>query len=757
MMKPDTAGAVSLVALIACLPMAAVSPAANAAEPSPTPAPAGSSQPAPANQAGETLRENSIVVIGRRQNLLRVPGSGATIEGEQLERTRVFSVNEALRSVPGVLPRDEEGLGMRPNIGIRGLNPTRSTKVLLLEDGIPLAFAPYGDNATYFHPPVRRYDRIEVLKGASQVRFGPQTIGGVINYITPRIPDTFEAKALMAGGNRDYAEFEASLGGPIAGGRALAHGQLKESSGSRENTFIRMNDVSIKAEWDIADDQVLTLRASRYAEDSQMTYAGLTLAEYEADPFANPFGNDRFEAERWGASLSHAWFLSDEVSLKSTLYGSYFTRDWWRQSSNSAQRPNDSSDPACAGMANLATTCGNEGRLRDYDVLGVETRLSADVALGTVPARLEAGIRLHGEDQRRRQWNGDTPFARTPGTSVNAGVREDSDRNIDALAGFVSGQFRFGSLLVEPGLRIEHIGYERLNRLNGAGGSTTLDALIPGLGVVYELSPAAVAYAGVHKGFAPPRVEDIISNTTGATVDLAEEESTNWEVGLRGTFTPGVYGDLGLFRMDFTNQIIPASVAGGLGATLTSAGETVHEGAELLVRASARDAGWLGMAGGKNDLQFRLSATWLWSAEFAGTRFSTVPGLNCSGITPPVPGPACVLVTGNRLPYAPEVLTAAAVGFDWQDIVYAEVEAQYTGEMFSDDLQTVASSADGQRGLIGDILIWNATVNVAIPGTNLTVYGTVKNLTDEVYLADRTRGMIPGAPRLVQAGIAVKF
>ncbi|MFN9541586.1 MAG: TonB-dependent receptor plug domain-containing protein, partial [Alphaproteobacteria bacterium] len=145
MMKPDTAGAVSLVALIACLPMAAVSPAANAAEPSPTPAPAGSSQPAPANQAGETLRENSIVVIGRRQNLLRVPGSGATIEGEQLERTRVFSVNEALRSVPGVLPRDEEGLGMRPNNGIRGLNPTRSTKVLLLEDGIPLAFAPYGD------------------------------------------------------------------------------------------------------------------------------------------------------------------------------------------------------------------------------------------------------------------------------------------------------------------------------------------------------------------------------------------------------------------------------------------------------------------------------------------------------------------------------------------------------------------------------------------------------------------------------------
>ena len=702
-------------------------------------------------------REINIVVIGKRQNLLRVPGSGATIEGDQLERSRVFTVNEALRSVPGIFPRDEEGLGMRPNIGVRGLNPTRSTKVLLLEDGIPLAFAPYGDNASYFHPPVRRYDRIEVLKGASQVRFGPQTIGGVINYITPRVPEAFEAKGLVAVGNRDYLEIEASVGGPFVGGRALAHAQMKESAGARENTVIRMSDVSLKAEWDVAADQVITVRASRFAEDSQVSYSGLTLAEYQANPFANPFPNDRFTTERWGASLSHAWFLSDAVSLKSTAYGSYFTRDWWRQSSNSSQRPNDSSDAACAGMANLNTTCGNEGRLRDYHVAGLETRLSADAQLGDIPARFEAGLRYHIEDQHRRQWNGDAPTSRTPGIGVNAGVREDNDRNIDALSGFISGQFRFGSLLVEPGARFEHIDYERLNRLNGAKGETSLEALIPGLGVIYEISPTTVLYSGVHKGFAPPRVEDIIGNTTGATVDLAEEESINWELGVRGTVVPGVYGDVGLFRMDFSNQVIPASVAGGIGATLTSAGETIHEGAELLLRASARDAGWFGLANGKDDVQFRLAATWLWSAEFVGTRFSTVPGSNCSGITPPLPGPTCVLVTGNRLPYAPEMIASAAIGYDWQDIVYAEVEMQYTGEMFSDDLQSVVSSADGQRGLIGDVLLWNATVNVDIPDTNLTVYATVKNLTDEVYIADRTRGIIPGAPRLIQTGVAVKF
>ena len=112
-----------------------------------------------------------------------------------LEESRVFTINEALRKVPGVFARDEEGFGLRPNLGIRGLNPTRSSKVLLLEDGIPITYAPYGDNATYYHPPVERFDHIEVLKGSGQILFGPHTVGGVINYITPAVPDAVDGHA----------------------------------------------------------------------------------------------------------------------------------------------------------------------------------------------------------------------------------------------------------------------------------------------------------------------------------------------------------------------------------------------------------------------------------------------------------------------------------------------------------------------------------------------------------------------------------
>lgn len=683
-------------------------------------------------------RSPDVVVIGQRPNLLRIPGSGATIEADQLERSRVLTVNEALRTIPGAFPRDEEGMGMRPNIGFRGMNPTRSSKVLLLEDGIPLAFAPYGDNATYFHPPVERYSRIEVLKGASQVRFGPHTVGGVINYITPSAPEDFGGQATIAAGNRGYVEADLTLGGPLLGGRALAHGQIKESDGARDNTRIRMNDVFAKGEWDIAADQTLTARLSRYAEDSQITYSGLTLAEFRADPYANPFANDRFEAERWGGALSHGWFIDDATTLKTTLYGSYFTRDWWRQSSNSAQRPNDATDGACGGMANLNTTCGNEGRLRDYVTAGVETRLGIVHELFGVPAKTETGLRYHIEDQHRRQWNGDTPFARTPGVGANAGVRENNDRNIRAASTFVTTQLEFGRFLVEPGVRFEHIAFERRNRLNGAAGETELDIVIPGLGLIYELDPKAVIYAGVHRGFSPPRVEDIISNTTGATVDLAAEESINWELGVRGDIAKGIFADLAYFRMDFANQIVPASVAGGSGAALTSAGETIHQGAELLLRASARDAGVLE----RDDIYARTAITYLWDARFQGRRFSTVDGS---------------LVTGNRLPYAPELLFSAAIGYEWNDLVTTEVETQYTGAMFTDDLETVATTADGQRGRIKSALIWNATVNVEIPDTPLTAYVSVKNAFDEVYVVDQTRGMLPGAPRMVQVGVSVKF
>src|SRR3989344_768377 len=143
-------------ASFAALMMSGLAPTAQAEAVKADVAPAAA---AAAGVAGDAEAEapggsrTDIVVVGDAIKADEIAGSSAIVTDVDLKRSRVFNVNDALRQVAGLFPRDEEGAGARPNIGIRGLNPIRSTKVLLLEDGVPLGFAPYGDNAAYYHPP----------------------------------------------------------------------------------------------------------------------------------------------------------------------------------------------------------------------------------------------------------------------------------------------------------------------------------------------------------------------------------------------------------------------------------------------------------------------------------------------------------------------------------------------------------------------------------------------------------------------------
>ncbi len=585
-----------------------------------------------------------------------------------------------MHKVPGVFARDEEGLGLRPNLGVRGLNPTRSGKVLLLEDGIPIAYAPYGDNATYYHPPVDRFARIEVLKGSGQIAYGPHTVGAVINYITPPVPDDRARPA------RRFVRQQGLPRDPRPGGRHLRRDRLHrarhlQGNGrrARQHAF-RGRRREPEGGSRPQERQAVTVRASYYDETSQVTYSGLTLAEWQADPYQNPFQHDAMDAQRFGTSATHRFELSPAVTFTTNAYYTYFNRDWWRQSSNSAQRPNDASDPACAGMANLSTTCGNEGRLRQYWTAGLEPRAAVEHGLFGVDNVTEAGIRYHLEDQFRVQANGDDPTSRDPGTGRNAGIREDSDRTVEALSAFVQNRFDFGRWTVTPGVRFEHVDYERTDNLTGATGKSTVDEVVPGIGTTYEVLPETVVFAGVHRGFAPPGVADIVT-AAGGSVDLDAELSWNYELGVRANPRDGLSYEATLFRMDFENQIVPASVAGGSGAALTSAGETLQQGLELSGNASST-----GFVEWPVEVFVRASYTWLADAEYVGERYSNIAGFGT------------VSVTGNRLPYAPEHLLAGTVGVRTGFGLAVSLEGVYTSSSFTDDLNTVAIVANGQRG-----------------------------------------------------------
>lgn len=113
----------------------------------------------------------AVEVIGSERNLELIPGSGTVLGEDQVEREKYTSVQEALRETPGVHYRGEDGIGLTPNIGIRGINPDRSEKILILEDGMPAGLAPFSENAAYYIPPVERMEKVELLKGSGSILF----------------------------------------------------------------------------------------------------------------------------------------------------------------------------------------------------------------------------------------------------------------------------------------------------------------------------------------------------------------------------------------------------------------------------------------------------------------------------------------------------------------------------------------------------------------------------------------------------------
>jgi len=690
---------------------------------------------APAFAAPDTdaTQLDGLVVVGTEEQAAEQPGSAHVLAAEELEQSRVLSVNEALRRVPGVVVRDEEGFGLRPNIGIRGLNPSRSTKVLLLEDGLPFTYAPYGDNASYFHPPIERYERIEVLTGTGVLRFGPQTIGGVINYLTPEPPQELAGRIDLSAGSLGYRRIRAQVGANGHGVDIVA----KEGDGARDNQSLAQRDLHYKGVLSLTDTQTLTLRASALNEDSDVTYSGLTDAEYRVlGPRYNPFVNDQFNVERVGTSATWSAAMGDRTTLAASAYYYEFHRDWARQSSTTTDTQCGSAflNARLAGTRVDANTCNSrQNRNRDFTTLGFEPRLHTTWSLGQVESALETGVRFHRERQDRLQFNGTTPTA-TTGT-----LAENNERDVEAISAFVQNRFDFGSFALIPALRYESIDFERRNRLGaGSRGTETLQEWIPGIGATWDMSDSTTVYAGVHKGFAPPRVEDLIG-ANGGSVDVDAEESRNLEVGVRGQFSDHMTYQIAAFDNDFDNQIAVGSIASG--STPLAQGEARYRGVELSARTELPtwNSAWLPFA--------ELAYTALPTAEQRSALRRVDNGQAVAGSAP-----------GLRMPYAPRHTGSLRFGAE-RGAFDASMEAVYVGRQFADFANTEAAplNGNGQVGALSSHTLVNVAVNYALPESGWTLYATMKNALDRQYIADRTRGILPGVERQVLFGATYAF
>jgi Fe(3+) dicitrate transport protein len=659
-------------------------------------------------------RLGAVEVVGNREAFSHVAGSGSVIKQEVLALTNPISVGEALRKVSGVYIRDEDGQGLRPNISIRGIDGNRSVKLLLLEDGLPISLAPYGENSAYYAPSIDNMERLEVLKGSGSILYGPQTVGGVINYITQAPPLTPTTRFKAIHGTNRYTNLQLDYGTTYGNTGILLQSMYKGGDGLRQGTPFGIYDFRAKMVTALNHNQDLTLKAQYFNEDSTISYVGLTQTMYDQNPNQNPAIHDQLLVERMGLSATHTHHDLLSGKLDTSLYAYTTRRDFWRQTYDRV-RNNATTYERVSGTGNdnesIFWKNGNNGNNRTYEVVGIEPRYQR--------GNFQTGLKVHYETEINQRVAGSKGDARTGTLSV------DERRSTFATSGYVQNRFELTNKWdVTTGLRLES--YRQIRNVLKAnaddvmGRTGMITEWIPGIGTTYQLSDDTSLFAGVHRGFATPRFADALSST-GVDQKLEAERSWNYELGTK-TLIAGAQVNMTGFVYDYQNQIINAAQSSGFDRT--NAGKSLNYGAELEVGKE-----W---ALSKETTVFSsLAATYVRATQEQGE------------------------FKGNDLPYAPRYYGSATTGIRHNAFETA-LEWVYMGSMYVDTKNSEAEIANGLEGKIESVSIFNLSGQYSFKHFN--VFATVKNLFDTTYIASRRpEGIFPGAPRQIQVGVQVKI
>ncbi|GJL50270.1 MAG: TonB-dependent receptor [Nitrospirales bacterium] len=653
-------------------------------------------------EEGLKVKLKEIKVKAKTQELKEHPGAATVITKEAIEAFKPISTVEILRRVPGIHAPDEYGRGLRPNIGIRGMNPNRSENVLLLLDGAPIQPAVYGAASAYFNVPIEQIEHIEVLRGGASALYGPNTVGGVINYITYRPPLTQEInirETIRAG-----EQFSSTVSYGNTFNETGVQFQYTNNTGRlvRENTDIQLNDVAVRFTFPVGHSGQADLRLSGYVEESD-TPGGLSAAQFKDDPKQSQRSNDEFFGRRYSGYFRLTQPISKSLKFDAMTYTNSFQRDWFI-----ADGPD-------------ATATGNSQFVRDFFVVGIRpiVEWSPNSRINVV-----GGGKIHFEEQEDIVRLGTTPDAR------NGTV--DQEAELSTLAGTVFTTAKLEpikGLIISPGIRFERFTQERevgLRAGTGAvGGSLTTEEVVGGIGLLYHLPLGIEVFGNYSRNFQPPTFSEATDPTSGTANDLGVETSNNYELGFRSNISDLVFIEGTGFWINFDNQIIEEA------GVLTNAQKTRHRGIEGTINAGP----WHGLNANFN-------------ATLLETEFLT--GAN----------------KGNELPSAPELLFNWAVSYAVDTdlgLARIQMDGTFVAEQFADAANTVQETADGSNGQLPSYHVTNLRLDFGIPNTfagDMNLFAGVTNITNEKYRIRRqafVNGIIPGLTRVFYGGISLDF
>ncbi|GLP96792.1 TonB-dependent receptor family protein [Paraferrimonas sedimenticola] len=702
-----------------------------------------------AEEQAESQPMETITIIGSAAAVNDIPGSANVVTQDQLEAFDYSDVMRVLAQVPGVYVMEEDGYGLRPNIGMRGTGTSRSEKITVMEDGVLVAPAPLAAPAAYYFPTMGRMTGVEVLKGSSAVRHGPRTTGGVLNLISRQIPDDGrDVFADVAIGENNYGKIHAAAAGNKDNIGALLEVYRYQADGfkklpvNKDTGFVK-NDVMFKLKGrslpGASTYQETELKYKYSDEESDETYMGLTDADFANSPYARYAAsqNDKMKTDHHNAQINHFARFSGGTELSSQVYYNKFARNWYKAYKVNGDSLGSGGIDAASAFDKNPTAEGLsvdiKANNREYYSYGIQTE--AVMPMGD--HNFIIGGRYHYDQMDRFQWadnwmlNQDLSM-----TLVNAGEPGTDSNRIDSgrtAAGYAQGEFVFGDLQVNAGARYQWVELRRKDwgKTNPSRQGSpdkdvknTVQAVLPAIGLTYRATDDLVILAGVQKGFAPPAPGN----------DSAKaEESINYEAGLRYNMGSIGIDAIGFFS-DYSNMHGNCTAAQGCDEEKIdnqyNAGEVEIKGLELSANYTA-DLGAV-------DMPLRLAYT-LTDSQFKNDFESDLDTWGS-------------VKKGDELPYLAKhqlYLRAGLEGNNWT----FNVNARYLSDMRT---QAGQGTIPADR-LIPSRWVMDLGANYRI-GEQHKIYLNVDNLTNKVYAATRVHGSLqPGKPRTAILGYRYSF
>ena len=716
-------------------------------------------------------------IVGSKEGVNLITGSATYLDIDDLRVHSISDINSALRRVPGVYVRPEDGYGNFPNISLRGIDMGRSSKVTIMEDGILAAPAPYSAPSAYYSPTLERMSGLEVIKGSSQVKYGPHTTGGAINYLSTAIPEEVTTYSKVYYGSFDEMVTHIYHGGKqdtdigrigyLVEGYYRTTNGFKELQGATGETGFTRSEPMLKLSWEpnTANYQSLELKLSSTDFDANETYLGITDDDFRANPYTRYAAtrNDQINTYASRGYLRHFAELGGNASLKTTAYFNNFHRNWFKLDKvNGMSAYKEWDDPGFLAVVKgeAAGELRNKANNRDYSSMGIESVLTYDLALGSLDNQVKLGVRYHEDEVNRLQWyqrytqdaNGNLS---TAGPDAPSGKAGDRRQNTGAWSIYLEDRIAISDKLsFTPGIRYESLDYSydqntRTSDKSPAAGSGDLDVVTGGLGLSYDLQDNLNLFAGIYRGASLPGPRSYIRSDES----LKEESSMSYELGAR--YQNEAFVATGaIFYSDLSDFIVPDNL--GTGFEEFDGGETVviDEGrndGEISALGLELQLGY--DFGAANGAGYSLPVTFgitLTEAEF-GSGASSADGESIfSGAQ-----------SGNAVPYIPEVQFHVGVGLEVGKYRIA-LDGTYVGDTNASGANgsgpyNRAGAFDSRYGEVPSYFIADLTVQYQISDTT-KVFATARNLFDEEYVVGRLpQGARPGMPQSFLVGIEAQF